>query len=49
MSDPYLIYIILGVCAFFLFPMVAIGIHGWWERRHQRRMHRRRQDRHRLL
>jgi hypothetical protein len=31
------------------FPILTISIHGWWERRHNRRMNRRRQDKHRLL
>lgn len=49
MQDQTIILIILGVCAVIAFPMIAIGVHGWLEKRRNRRMNRRRQDQHRLL
>lgn len=48
-QDQTIILIILGICSLFAFPMIAIGVHGWLERRRHRRMNRRRQDQHRLL
>jgi hypothetical protein len=49
MGQDTIIFVILGICAVIALPIVAISVHGWLEKRHHRRMNRRRQDQHRLL
>ena len=48
MTEPLLL-IVLGICAVIVIPIAAISVHGWLDRRRNRRMNRRRQDRHQLL
>ena len=40
---------VAGVAALIAVPMVAVSTHSWWERRHNRRMNRRKTERHKLL
>ena len=47
--DEELVYLGMAIVAVILFPMFAISAYNWRDRRHSRRMNRRKTDRHDLL